>query len=129
MTHPTQELERLRVENRELREELNEWRKRGDEPEFAGDIPLWSKALKMRPQATAAVMALCEARGRFLTRWYLHDLIVETGQSTGIVNVAICHAREALKRLGVTNIIISAYGHGYMITPEGARQVRALVEG
>ncbi len=101
---PSPELERLRVRVRELEEEVAEWERQGAAPDVVGGPLVWALALGMRPQAANVVIHLCQAPGQFLSRWYIHDAIVENGQTTNIVNVAVCHARTALKAIGLTII-------------------------
>lgn len=126
---PSPELERLRVRVRELEEELEEWRRSGFILDVVTDIDKWAAVLKARPQSVQAGMALCGAAGRFVSRDILHSIITENDTTDKHVSVAVCNLRKALREKGLPNVIFSSYGHGYMITPEGARQVRALVEG
>ena len=127
---PTQELNHLRVRVREMEEELREWERTGIVDDMPDDLHVLSKALNLRPQAVELATILCSMPGRFRTTGYLHERIARSEDASGnLVSVAVSHLRTALKAKGIRDVLISAYGHGYMITPEGARQVRALVEG
>ena len=126
---PSSELERLRVRVRELEEELEEWRRSGVILDVVTDVDKWASVLKVRPQSVQAAMALCGAAGRFVSRDILHSMITENETTDKLVSVAICSLRRCLRERGMNDVIFSSYGHGYMITPEGARRVRALVEG
>jgi len=124
------ELERLRVRVRELEEELAEWEKFG-EMDRNERIHQWRRSLGVLPQVAHVAMILCESPGRFKNTDDLHDAIVasEESQSRHVVSVAISRLKKRLRARGITDAVHNEYGHGYMITPEGARQVRALVEG
>jgi DNA-binding response OmpR family regulator len=74
-------------------------------------------------------MILCRSPGRFVGTWALHESISPAGQNYNLVSVAISNLRGLLKKRGIgSQVIESRWGSGYRITPEGARQVRALVQ-
>ena len=121
------ELENLRRENRELREELEEWRKVGSEDRDER-IHQWRRSLGVVPQAAHIAMILCGAPGRFLAVGYLHDAIAASEETHDkLVSVAVSRLKKAIRLRGITDAIHNEYGHGYMITPEGAKAVKALV--
>lgn len=124
---PTKEELRLMTRVRELEEELEEWRRQDGLRDSDDSVAIWRNALGVRGQAAKIVMLLCGAPGRFVSRDYLHENITEGSSGYNLVNVAVCHARVALRKRGFSDVIRSSWGHGYMITPEGAAQVRALV--
>lgn len=128
--------DRLRAENRELREELAEYQNRVDET-LDGEVAIISHAMNLPPQAARFVAILAKSAGRVVTSDVLIDSLeyggtgefTDKGETRDIkqVHVLMSRVRSGLARVGITNATKSVYGVGQIMTEDAARRVRALV--
>lgn len=124
---PAQEITTLRAEVRELREELEEWRRFSDARPDTLRVYKWRQILKCHPQGLKVGMILADAPGRFFPTHDLHDRITESAKSEKLVTVAVWRLRKALAAHGLRNCVRNEYATGYYMTREGAKAVKALV--
>lgn len=127
MTPAADELTRLRAENRVLREELEEWRRSDavDDEEIVAD---WRLKLSLTPQAVRTLRLLMASPGRFVPRLVIHNEISFKGEHPNLVSVNVHRVRACLAKRGLTKAVLSAWGHGYKITPEAAAKIREMVK-
>lgn len=116
-----QELRRLRIENRELREELAEWRRHGRASVDAGDDATRGVALRDWAALTGdegrMLLALLDAAPRTLSKERLFQTRKSCAEDVEIklVDVRICKIRQKLAVAGLRDSIRTAWGVGYFM--------------
>lgn len=131
---PCGECDRLRRENRELKEEIAEYGKSMIE----GQSPLAftiKTRLSLRPASAKVLACLIENAGRVVSNRALATAADYSGEATNpndsramsAVGVAITHCRRALEDVGIYRVIHTFYGEGRTISKEDAAKVRALL--
>jgi DNA-binding response OmpR family regulator len=127
-----QELEALRVEVRELREEVEAWRTY-DPADLAGDI-YWDQidALRRRlrcpPRISRLLIGMAKTPDRVVGKAAVLKLmgageeVFENG-----ARVAITTARNALGAIGYDGVLETVWGRGYRLTPNGAAYINGVI--
>lgn len=127
---PCGECDRLRKENRELREEIREW-------ESSAVTTLESHRVRdylggARPQCVSVCMALCISGGRVVLA---EDLIDGAGLSENqsprnSLQVAISHLRRSLRNKGLPGgEIKNMHGVGYVMSRAIAAEIKDACRG
>lgn len=130
------ECDRLRAENRELREELEEWRSM-DSVHERGDSAIIASRLKTRPQVSKLISVLVENENRVVGREFFVDALGYSGAGRDHdrrgtdedrwLKVIVSWARRALESVGIFDAVANVRGRGYMMTKQKAAEVRAVV--
>lgn len=115
------ECDRLRRENRELREELEEWRS-SDGEVVDTRIQDIGRKLNVRPQAVKMALILMRSPGEAMTHDRLARAIGYEGDNTRRITGVLAHH---LRGAGIP--VKSAWGIGQRISAEDAEKVRALL--
>lgn len=128
------ELERLRIEVAELRDEVAAWRA-NDEPDDDHDRWLKVKAIFGLTQAPARILlALIERPGNRVRRERLHELMEPARKcpdrepALKLVDVQIVKIRRALARDGYGAPVKNHWGAGWSIEADVARRLKAAIE-
>ena len=130
--------DKLRAENRELREELAEY-ERGSNMSERGDVALVAAAIKSLPQSAKLIVALMDAENRTVSAEILTEEIEYAGAGGEInrarksetyegnhLKVIVCRARRDLERAGVFDAIANVRGVGYIMPKTKAAEIRRL---
>lgn len=130
---PCGECDRLRKENRELCEELDEYRNMSD-----GLDPLAfqiKKKLRLRPQAAKVLAIMVHNAGRIV----LNRTLIDAGDYEGEANnpddrrainslaVSVTHIRRGLEDVRIFDAVQTFYGQGRMVAKADAERIRALL--
>lgn len=130
--------DRLRAELREVKEELEEWRLRG-EKEVDDRAALIQTALSATPQVSRVIDAMMDNPGRLIESHTLVDVLHYNGRGGDLpkygttdegrlLKVIIFHARKTLERAGITSPIETIWGRGYSLSRDKAVELRAILE-
>lgn len=143
-----QELERLRIANRELAEELDEYRRWEQEIITAGEVSpascderrilLWRDAFQRvdRHQNHARIAArllvlMLDAPGREWSKPDIHEALCSAADQDerGLSAVVVCSLRRYLRVLGLGEMIETMWGVGYCLPLDQRRRLLAFEEG
>lgn len=130
------ECDRLRAKNRELMEELEEWRNM-DSVHESGDYITIAATLKTNPQPAKLISILAENENRVVGIDFFTDALQYSGMGGGDdrrgtnearwLKVVVAHARRALESVGIFDAVANVRGRGYLMTKQKAAEVRAVV--
>lgn len=135
--------DRLRAENRELREEIEEWERsaaNGGADNSAAEVI--AAVFKMHPQEARLVRALMDGRNAVIShddlgermgytgieRWYQDKRGVDVSSKRDQIKVVVHRARKWLEQGGVFESIVSVRSLGYMMTKQKAAEIERMLE-
>lgn len=125
------ELRRLRIENRELREELDEWRRRDrdsvGEALQSGRVGAMQEWGDFSANEARMLLGLYDASPKMLSKQRLHDMRQFNANDAQIklVDVVICKIRQKLRRRGFFSAIETAWGSGYYMPAHAKAAIAA----
>lgn len=99
-----------------------EWLEAEIDERLASNAAL-SLALKLTEAQGCLLLLLYNAKGRFVSRWFLDDHLPRLKNHERVSEAAIAIPVYHLRRRMGARIIESAYGCGYRLTEEGRRIV------
>lgn len=128
------ECDRLRRENRELREEIEEWRSGVD---LGEDYVRLASIVPMNPQCSRIIVRMMQNPGHVVLSGELIETMHYRGEDRDLPDgntssgralmVIMSLSRRALERVGVNDALVNFRGLGYYITKDAATKVRALL--
>jgi DNA-binding response OmpR family regulator len=135
IVRPDDELTRLRRENRELREEIEEYRRK--EAELIGAVKAQfdpglltdlRQALRLPPAQAKLLLILLDAAPSIIPREKAAVAISISDHPSDmkVVDVQLSHLRKALTRQGLPGPQ-TATGYGYRLTAEDAHTIRSTL--
>lgn len=131
-----QELERLRVENRELRDELECWRANEaadmDDHAELQRVEAVRRAFGCVPGTAGLLLVLLDRPGHLFTKPALEASLPVKNDVGGerhpkIVDVYICKLRAALDVHGLRDAIVTRWGAGVFLDPALAPAIQRLL--
>lgn len=126
----------LRAELREVKEELEEWR-RGDDGSLNDEIAMIARTLKISPQSAKVVNELMSSPSRLVSTERLVEAMgyggagLDKGRWTlegNALKVVMSMARKSLRDAGLHEAISNVWGRGYIMPRSKAVELRAILD-
>lgn len=125
----------LAAELAQMKDELAEWRRQASEGRSVvvhGEVrDRWSRALRLAPLLSQAVILLVERQGRVVS----YDAIAratcvhydDLAAPSTSAKVTVHKVRRAMEAIGISDAIETVWGVGYRMRPNAAAALRRVV--